>query len=83
MFFDVVSVGLNSKPATDETMKLVRKLTKLQHLDLAAAQKVTNEGLKQLEGLDHMTYLRLDGTSVTDDAIREYQRTHANVEVVR
>jgi hypothetical protein len=44
MFFDVVAVGLNSKPANDETLKLVRTLAQLQQLDLAAAARVTDTG---------------------------------------
>jgi hypothetical protein len=83
MFFDVVAVGLNSKPATDETLRQVRTLARLQQLDLAAAGSVTDKGLKELEGLGHLTYLRLDGTSVSDEVVREYQRLHPNVNVVR
>jgi hypothetical protein len=83
MFFDVAAVGLNSKPATDKTMNQVRKLTQLQQLDLADAAQVTDRGLQCLEGLNRLNYLRLDGTSISDGAIREYQRMHPTVNVVR
>jgi hypothetical protein len=83
MFVDVVAVGLNSKPATDETINEVCRLTQLEQLDLADAKNVTDKGLERIEALDRLTYLRLDGTSVSEDAIRRYQRVHPAVEVVR
>jgi hypothetical protein len=81
--FNVVAVGLNSKPATNDTVRLVSRLRKLQVLDLAAADEVTDEGLKQLESLPQMIYLRLDGTSVTEAAIAHYQQVNPAVDVVR
>jgi hypothetical protein len=83
MFFDVAAVGLNSKPATDETMNKVRKLTQLQQLDLADAAQVTDRGLQRLQELNRLNYLRLDGTSISDGAAREYQRMHPTVKMVR
>jgi hypothetical protein len=83
LFFDVVAVGLNSKSATDETLQQLCALCQLQQLDLADALKVTDKGLKYLESLNRLNYLRLDGTSVSDSAIDEYRQQHPTVNVVR
>jgi hypothetical protein len=83
LFFDVVAVGLNSKPATDDTLEQVRRLRRLQQLDLAGAPKVTDKGLNNLNALNRLTYLRLDGTSVSESAAEEFQRTHPGVRVVQ
>jgi hypothetical protein len=83
LFFDVVAVGLNSKPATDDTLTLVSQLSELQILDLAGATGVTNLGLSRLESLRGLSYVRLDGTAITEAAIEDYGRTHPTVEVVR
>ncbi len=83
LFCDVVAVGLDSKPATDDTIAAISCLKDLQQLDLAMAQGVTNDGLANLEHLDQLTYLRLLGTSIDPDKIDDYERRHPRVEVVR
>jgi hypothetical protein len=81
MFFDVVAVGLNSKPATDGILEQVRRLHHLQQLDLAGAPEVTDKGLEHLNSLHRLTYLRLDGTSVSESATDAFSRTHPNVRI--
>lgn len=83
LFFDIVAAGLNSKPATDETLRLVASLHELQQLDLAAADKVSDDGLRYIAPLKRLNYLRLDGASVSDDAIQRYEQSHPGVAVVR
>ncbi len=67
--FDVAAVDLNSKPATDETMELNCRLRHLEQLDLAGASKDTDRGLKTLISLKSLSYLRLDGTSVSESVL--------------
>ena len=74
--FDVIAVGLNTKPATDETLELMSKLSSLQVLDLAAAEKVTDTGLNSVSKLRNLTYLRVDGTSISASAIADFKKTH-------
>jgi hypothetical protein len=59
---NVVAVGLNCKPATDETLEQLTNLRNLKELDLTNTL-ITDHGLKHLAGLTNLKYLRLDGTS--------------------
>lgn len=83
LFCDVVAIGLDSRPATDDTIAAISCLKDLQQLDLAMVQGVTNDGLADLEHLDQLTYLRLLGTSIDSDKIDDYERRHPRVTVVR
>jgi hypothetical protein len=79
LVFDVVAVGLNSKPATDAILERVGRLSQLQQLDLASAKAITDVGLRHLATLHHLTYLRVDGTSISQSAIDDYKRSHPKV----
>jgi len=83
LFFNVAAVGLNSKPATDETVRLVSYLQGLQQLDLASAPGVTDKSLYYIESLGELTYLRLDGTSIDPAKIDAFQQTHPTLTIER
>jgi hypothetical protein len=76
----VVAVGLNSKPATDETLRQLANLRNLEVLDLTNS-RITDRGLKYLSGLTKLTYLRLDGTRTTDAGLAEL-RNLTNLETL-
>ncbi len=62
---NVVAVGLNCKPATDETLHRLAKLPHLEVLDLTNT-RITDRGLADVGKLKGLKYLRLDGTETTD-----------------
>lgn len=62
---DVKAVGLNCKPATDETLEQLASLRKLEVLDLTCS-KITDKGLKHLKFMKKLSYLRLDSTETSD-----------------
>lgn len=60
-----VNLGIVGKGATDEDLALVKRLPKVQQLDLHNTA-VTDAGLKDLAGMTALTQLHLNGTAVTD-----------------
>ena len=62
---NVVAVGLNCKPSTDETLHRLAELPHLEVLDLTNT-RITDRGLADVGKLKGLKYLRLDGTETTD-----------------
>jgi len=58
----------NDTKITDDGLKHLKKLSKLQSLYLDT-NKVTDEGLKHLEGLTNLQTLHLDANKVTDEGL--------------
>ena len=68
---EVTNEGLpviHDTKVTDEGLKHLKELSKLQSLYLAA-NKVTDEGLKHLEGLTSLQTLHLAANKVTDEGL--------------
>src|SRR5262249_11385030 len=64
----------HSNSVTDAGLAKLRKLPKLEHLDLAGNQGITDAGLKQLHGLQSLKSLRLRDTRVTADGVAALQK---------
>jgi hypothetical protein len=69
--FNVVAV-FNGVNTTDETLERVSKLRYLHLLDVTSSVGVTDNGIKHLEGLTELDTLLLEGTSVTEQAAKEF-----------
>src|SRR5262245_43617373 len=68
---DTVVLQMANADVTDETLKYLRGMSKLQELDLNYTQ-VSDEGLKTLAGLPALKILRLRKTPVTDEGFRSH-----------
>ena len=53
----------------DESMKELVKIESLESLDLWAARKLTNEGLKTIVGLKNLKSLNVGGSAITGDGL--------------
>jgi hypothetical protein len=62
---DAVVLQMANPDVTDETLKLLRGMTKLRELDLTDSA-VTDNGLEALGGLAHLETLRLRRTRITN-----------------
>jgi hypothetical protein len=68
-FDNVTMVSLRDKPITDDDLKELKKLPKLENLDLSNTH-VTSAGLVHIGELKKMKYLSLWNTQVDDDGLR-------------
>ena len=68
-FQDVVMIDLAGKPVTDEDLKELKKLPKLENLNLSNT-RVTSAGLVHLAELKNLKELYLWNTQVDDDGLR-------------
>ena len=64
----VVSLSTAGKSAGDAELELVKKLPKVEQLDLRGTA-VTDKGLGSLDGLSALTHLHLENTAVTDEGL--------------
>jgi len=67
---DTVVLQMANPDVTDETLKYLRGMGRLQELDLNDTQ-VTDAGLKQIAQLPKLQRLRLRNTRITDAGFRE------------
>jgi hypothetical protein len=67
----VRQVFLPGKKVTDEDLKMLAKLPKLEFLHLSGANKITDDGVKYLADLKQLTDLSLASTQVTDAGIKQ------------
>jgi hypothetical protein len=68
-FQDVVMIDLAGKPITDRDLEQLKKLPKLENLNLSNT-RVTSAGLVHLSGLKNLKWLSLWNTPVDDDGLR-------------
>src|SRR5262245_48658140 len=68
----VVSVNLNTPPATDADLAALKDFKQLRELSLGET-KVTDEGLSNLAGLKQLQALSLGYTRVTDAGLEKLQ----------
>jgi hypothetical protein len=59
------------------------RFSNLRLLDLQQCRQVTDRGIATLPGLPKLREIHLDGTSVTDEGVREIQRHYPGIEVSR
>jgi hypothetical protein len=68
MFDDVIQVHLTQSEASDTTLMLLSRLSKLETLHLCNT-RVTDDGLVHLKGMQRMRSLSLRGTKVSDSGL--------------
>jgi Ran GTPase-activating protein (RanGAP) involved in mRNA processing and transport len=68
---DVVVLQMANPDVTDQTLEQLRKMDRLQELDLSNTQ-VTDAGLKILRNLPALRSLRLKNTRITDPGFHEF-----------
>jgi hypothetical protein len=69
---NLIRLGLDNLSVTDEAAPIIAKQTRLQALYLFDT-KISDAGLKQLEGLDKLMILMLTGSPVTRSEIDQLQ----------
>jgi hypothetical protein len=69
---NLIRLGLDNLSVTDEAAPIIAKQTRLRALYLFDT-KISDAGLKQLEGLDKLTILMLTGSPVTSSEIDQLQ----------
>jgi hypothetical protein len=67
---DAVVLQMANPDVTDDTLALVKGMTKLRELDLNDT-RVTDKGLESLKGIESLETLRLRKTKVTDAGFNE------------
>jgi hypothetical protein len=79
----LVKLDLGEAAVNDEGLeKGISQLKGLEWLDLWNTF-VTDAGLEHLAGLDHLKYLRIEGTNATDAGAATLQESLPNAEIVR
>ncbi len=68
-FQDVIMVNLRDKPITDDDLVQLKKLPKLENLDLSNTQ-VTSRGMAHIAKLKNLKYLSLWNTRVDDEGLQ-------------
>ncbi len=69
---NLLRLGLDSLPATDDALPVIAKQTRLRALYLFDT-KISDAGLKQLAGLKELKILMLTGSPVTSSGIDQLQ----------
>lgn len=72
----------SSTQVTDENLKFLHRLTRLESLDLRGSQ-VTDEGLLNLTTLKRLEHLDLHNTRVTELGVASLERALPNLEIER
>jgi hypothetical protein len=77
---EAVVVSFANAGVTDDDLKLFVDFPEVQMLDLSD-NPVTDECLQHLENLESLHTLMVTGTSISPEAIANYESSHPNVEV--
>jgi hypothetical protein len=70
-FDSLTELKLSNTLISDDDLKAIGKLSKLERLDLTGNKHVTDRGLEYLKGLKHLTHLDIRRTSVTTQGLRQ------------
>ena len=68
---EVSDLNLTARKITDEGLKEVAKLYKLEQLIMTQCTKITDEGLKEVAKLQNLEELWLASTEITDEGLKE------------
>lgn len=66
---DVAVLVMNNPDVTDDTLKYLKGMEKLERLNLSKT-KITNDGLKYLAGLQKLERLEISDTRITDEGLK-------------
>lgn len=70
-FAGLTELKLSNTLISDDDLKAIGKLSKLERLDLTGNKHVTDRGLQYLKGLKYLTHLDIRRTSVTTQGLRQ------------
>jgi hypothetical protein len=82
LLVDLRQVHLSSSEVSDDDLKRLEALARLQRLDVDYT-KVADAGLEHLQGLRQLKYLELSETKVTDAGVKRLQQILPHCEIVQ
>lgn len=66
---------------TDKSMQILAQLPRLETLDVAGAERITDVGLGYFVGHPKIEYIRIQATSVTEEGVRMFRHAMPHVRV--
>jgi hypothetical protein len=77
----LTELKLTRTKVTDEGLKSLQALSQLRQLDIRGNPGITDAGLENLKALKNLYHLRLSGTNVSLQGIKEFQANFENLTV--